>query len=206
MPEYIGGLSRVLNVDKVLNNNGDGVTPLGDFAGIGSFFERSERDITCHCDEHGYIIGLLCISPVPTYTQLLPKHFIKFDPLDYYNPMFKHIGYQPVTYKEAFPIEKYSSDGVNGLNETFGYQRAWYDYLGSTDEQHGLFRSNLRNYVISRLFGSAPYLSPAFQTLDSSDVNNVFADSADTDKFLGMVYFDMVVKRIIPRYGIPKLE
>lgn len=208
MPEYIGGVSRIVNMDKILNNNASGDKPLGDFAGLASMFSSAEKSptISCHCDEHGFIIGLVCIMPVPVYTQVLPKHFLKHHFLDYYNPKFANIGYQPVSYSEITPNEKYAAEGVDGLSDTFGYQRPWYDYLGSIDEAHGLFRGQLENYVLRRKFAQSPVLGHDFISMDNSSLNNVFASNEQTDKILGQIYLNITMKRRIPRFNVPRLE
>lgn len=94
----------------------------------------------------------------------------------------------------------------NKLNQTFGYQRPWYDYLASVDEVHGDFRTSLRDFVLSRVFATTPLLGKDFTTIRPDDLNHVFSVTTDTDKILGQVYFDVSAKRPIPMYGVPLLE
>lgn len=206
MPEFIGGFSEdvyVNQINQTTNMNGD---PLGSYAGQGGSFGSSKHSITHFCQEHGYIIGVISVSPVANYSQLLPKHFLKRELLDYFFPEFGHLGMQPILYNEVCPIESFNSNIP--LSDVFGYQRAWYDYLASTDEVHGLFRTSLRNFVVGRKFSGAPELGSDFLTIDHKEIDDIFAvtSSDSSHKFLGQIYFDCKIKRPIPEYGIPKLE
>lgn len=208
MPEFIGGSSQSFVVNQISQTVSSDDQVLGDYAGQTSCV-GSGNAITHYCDEHGYIIGILCISPVPNYSQLLPKHFLKTDKFDFFFPEFGHIGPQPIPLKEITPLQTYrqqKEDASVTLDDTFGYQRAWYEYLASTDEVHGLFRNQLRNFVMNRTFDSTPELGAEFTTIDPEQLNDVFAVQDTNHKFLGQVYFDVSAKRPIPLYGIPKLE
>lgn len=209
MPEFIGGISRPLQVNTITQTVETEIDPLGSFAGNGVAFGEG-IDITKYCDEHGFIIGILSVVPVPCYSQLLPKHFLKHNLLDYYFPEFANIGLQPITYCEVSPLQSYMQQqgqtNTHSVFDTFGYQRAWYDYLASTDEIHGLFRTSLRNFVMNRTFNGIPQLGKKFLQIDSEQLNQVFADTDDTDKILGVIDFKVEATRPIPKYGIPKLE
>lgn len=209
MPEFIGGDTAEVSINQINQSVGsregtfDDV--LGSYAGQASCFKRSDNAITTFCDEPCYIIGLLSVVPVANYSQLLPKMFTKRDVLDEFSPEFAHIGYQPVPYSEVCPTQAFKDSSIK-LTDPFGYQRAWYDYIASTDEVHGQFRTSLRNFLVNRVFGSRPVLSHSFLTVNNDDINDIFSVTADTDKILGQVYFDCQVKHPIPKFGIPKLE
>lgn len=206
MPEFIGGMSSDVFVNQINNTAQSDGNPLGAFAGQGSSIEKSNNTIHHYCQEHGYIIGILSLSPTANYSQLLPKHFTKREILDYYFPEFGHIGFQPIPYREVAPLSAYLAG--KSLDDTFGYQRAWYDYLASNDSVHGLFRTSLKNFVVQRIFNSYPELSPEFLTIDHKDLDDIFAvESSDVShKFFGEIFFDMKMKLPIPEYGTPKLE
>lgn len=205
MPEFIGGVSSPVfssQVNQTVETESD---PLGSYAGQLSLITSSNHSIKHYCDEHGFIIGILSIVPVPNYSQLLPKHFLKYNYLDYYFPEFAHIGMQPIDYREVCPIQQYGVD-PNGLNDTFGYQRPWYDYIASVDEVHGLFRTNLRNFVLNRQFDSKPLLNADFLQVDPEQLNDIFTVQDVEDKILGQIQFNVIAKRPIPKFGIPRLE
>lgn len=204
MPEFLGGCSQMVDIQQInQTSEGSDDSPLGSYAGQASVVGGSNNTIQHYCDEHGFIIGIISVVPVPCYSQLLPKHFTKMDTLDYYFPEFGHIGMQPIPYREVCPLQCIK-DG-HSLDNTFGYQRAWYDYLASTDEVHGDFRTTLRDFLLQRDFKNLPSLNSEFLTVDEEDLNNVFAVN-EGDHILGQVHFKVLAKRPIPRYGIPRLE
>lgn len=209
MPEFIGGSSRSVQIDQINQTSAStSDDPLGSYAGQASCVGGNDHDIEHYCDEHGFIIACLSIVPVPSYSQLMPKHYLKFNHLDYFFPEFGHIGYQPIKYNEVCPAQAYSL-GLD-VNNTYGYQRAWYDYLASTDEIHGQFRTTLQPFCLTRVFQSLPTISPDFLLIDQSQLNEVFTvteiDGAPVQPILGQIHFDITACRKIPRYGIPRIE
>lgn len=202
MPEFIGGTSQPVMVNQISQTVPTETSPLGDMAGQASSVGQGS-EITHYCDEHGFIIGILCVKPVANYSQLLPKYFNVTDTFDYYFPEFGHIGMQPITYAEVTPLQ---ANLEGKLNDVFGYQRAWYDLIAKTDEVHGLFRSDFRNFLINRTFDGTPELGKEFTVIDPNQVNDVFAYTENTDKILGQIYMEISKKTPIPLYGIPKLE
>lgn len=205
MPEFIGGISTVVDAQKVNNLNGDGSAPLGDYAGQLSCMGNQKHKVRCYCDEPGFIIGIVCVHPVPLYSQLLPKHFLKRSNLDYFFPEFGHIGLQPILQREVAPLQVSASNDAK-QTDVFGYQRAWYDYLSSVDEVHGLFRTQLRDYVLNRSFYGVPKLSPEFTVINPEHLNDIFTVQNISDKILGKIVFNVKAVRPIPKYGIPKID
>lgn len=208
MPEFLGGVSEYVNVSQI-NQTSESTSdsPLGSFAGQASAIGSSKHKIHRYFDEHGYVMCIISIVPVPCYSQLLPKHFTKFNTLDYYFPEFGHIGFQPIPYREVCPLQ-ITADSTSSvtLDDVFGYQRPWYDYLSSTDEVHGEFRTTLRDFVLYRLYRKLPSLNEDFLLVNNNQLNNVFSVNDTSDKILGQVHFKVHAKRPIPRFGIPKLE
>lgn len=211
MPEFLGGVSRDVSVQQINQmsaidpNSGAFDDVLGSFAGQAGVYGSTDAKIRVFCDEPSFIIGILTIVPTANYSQLLPRHFLDRDILDEYFPQFSNISMQPIRYNEVCPVQAFGSD-PKSLNTIFGYQRAWYQYLYSVDEVHGLFRTSLRNFLINRIFGEAPQLSPSFLEVDPEQCNDVFAVTETTDKILGQIYFKCTAKLPIPRAGIPQLK
>lgn len=210
MPEYIGGVSKDVSMNSIVQTvetqqSGAYAGSLGSMAGNANVIGSPGSSISCYCDEECYIIGILSVSPVPNYSQLLPKHWLHRDLLDSYYPEFDNIGFQPITYKEVCPIQAYN-DNPKSLVDTFGYQRAWYDYVSKVDEVHGLFRTNMRNFLINRTFNVKPELSESFLLIDPDQVNDVFSVTESTDKIFGQVWFQTSVQLPISRTSLPKLE
>lgn len=213
MPEFIGSVVQRIDVSQINQNAPSGSDPLGSYAGQLSAVGGGSR-MTKYCDEDGLIIGIISIVPVPAYSQLLPKHFTKInDPLEYFDPSFRNLGMQAIPYREVCPLQAANS-GVP-LDSTFGYNRAWYDYLQSQDEIHGQFRTTLNNYVLARVFNTLPSLNEDFLTVDPDSLNDVFSISEVTldngakvvlDSILGQLHFNVSCERQIPRYALPSLD
>ncbi len=217
MPEFLGGISRPVEIMTVTQTvDGGSDSPLGAYAGNGGVFAAGEHSINKYFDEHGFVMAILSVQPVPTYNQLLPKMYLHKETLDYMFPEFTHLGLQPVCYDEVCPLQTLmvnpaQSPGTSGnelplLTDVFGYQRPNYDLVGSVDESHGLMRTSLRNFLMNREFGERPELSPDFVMCDPAQINDVFAYQGDSDKILGQVAFEISAKRPIPRIAIPRLE
>ena len=214
MPEFIGGISRELSMRTVeqtvdqqgASSQGQYAEALGSKTGIAGVYGSTSNNIEVFCDEESYIIGLLTVTPVPIYTQILPKDFLYNGLLDHYQPEFDRIGFQPITYKEVCPLNLGVTDTVNKANQTFGYQRPWYEYVAKYDSAHGLFRTNMKNFVMSRVFRGLPQLGQQFLLVDSDTVNQVFSVTEYTDKIFGYVKFNATARLPISRVAIPRLD
>lgn len=208
MPEFIGGVSIDIMPQTISQTSADAESnPLGSYAGQLYGSGSSKNSISQYFDEHGFLMAILSVVPVPNYSQLLPKHFLKtIDSLDYFSPEFGHVGLQAILNQEVSPLQCTDSQLIG----TFGYQRAWYDYLQSVDEVHGQFRTTLRDFVMNRVFNNLPVLGPSFTVIDPKQLNDVFTvrevEGEPIDPILGQIYFDIKAKRPIPRYGVPRLE
>ena len=128
MPEFIGGISQDINSSAVVNQAASENYKLGEFAGTLTAFGNGKNKVRKYCDEPGFIVAILSISPIPTYSQLLPKMFLKHHRLDYYFPEFGHIGLQSIPLKEVAPLQVHKL-APDRKDETFGYQRSFYDYV-----------------------------------------------------------------------------
>lgn len=214
MPEFIGGISRELSMRTVeqtvdqqgVDSQGQYAEALGSKTGIAGVYGNTSNNIEVFCDEESYIIGLLTVTPVPIYTQLLPKDFTYNGLLDHYQPEFDRIGFQPITYKELCPLNSDNSVFPGFIEKTFGYQRPWYEYVAKYDSAHGLFRTDMRNFIMHRTFSGLPQLGQQFLLVDPSTVNQVFSVTEYTDKIFGYVKFNATARLPISRVAIPRLD
>lgn len=213
MPEFIGGISRELSMRTVeqtvdqqnASSQGQYAEALGSKTGIAGVYGNTSNNIEVFCDEESYIIGLLTVTPVPIYTQLLPKDFVYNGLLDHYQPEFDRIGFQPITYKELCPLN-FDTSNMEEMNKTFGYQRPWYEYVAKYDNAHGLFRTDMKNFVMHRTFSGLPQLGQQFLLVDPDAVNQVFSVTEYSDKIFGYVKFNATARLPISRVAIPRLD
>lgn len=209
IPQYIGGYSGYLNVGRNTNMADSPSAGLGDFNGQLFGSVSSGRKIKCYCPEHGFIIGIVSITPIPIYPQAIPKVLIKHHPFDYFLPEFGKIGFVPMHYSEVMPLQTGTGED---LDDVFGYQRAWYDYMQSYDTVHGDFRTTLRDFYVGRYFAQRPELAEDFTTVNPEHLNNVFVTNNIADrynsaaKFLLNVAHHVISVSPIPRIGTPSLE
>jgi hypothetical protein len=213
MPEFIGGISRELSMRTVeqtvdqqdSSSQGQYAEALGSKTGIAGVYGNTSNNIEVFCDEESYIIGLLTVTPVPIYTQLLPKDFVYNGLLDHYQPEFDRIGFQPITYKELCPLN-FDISNMEEMNKTFGYQRPWYEYVAKYDNAHGLFRTDMKNFIMHRTFSGLPQLGQQFLLVDPDAVNQVFSVTEYSDKIFGYVKFNATARLPISRVAIPRLD
>lgn len=207
--EYITGIKSPIIVSEVLNTAG-GELPQANMAGHAIGIGNSYRD-KYFCEEHGWIIGVLSVTPKPAYTSGIPRHFVKrFDSLDYYWYEFANIGEQ-----EILNVELNCALNVgNPPDGTFGYIPRYSEYKFKNDMITGDFadrntanQGSLRTWVMQRHFGTD---SGGVATLNSNfiygDIKNVASAPFAIDETPIMVQQvnKVHVSRLMPVYGTPK--
>nr|WEW54477.1 MAG: major capsid protein [Microvirus Sku13] len=210
MPEFLGGVSQDLNVTRIISSSdtlsADGGKPLGAIAGNADMIGKQNHTITKYCDEAGFIMGVLCITPVPVYTQVLPPYFSRYTYLDYFTPEFANIGMTPILKSDLSPLQAFTEDPTK-INDVFGYQQPWASYKRNLDTAHGLFRTELRNMLLNRTFDSVPKLGKEFIEIRPRGLNDIFASTLENeDKFYGQLYFDISVKSPVPFISNPRID
>lgn len=209
IPQYIGGFSGPLTSVRNENMTASEFANLGDFNGSLFGNLQLQHPINIHCPEHGFIIGLMTITPVPAYPQSLDMALSKTSPFDFFLPEFGKIGHVPVHYSTVMPLQNGDSQSPD---DVFGYQRAWFDYMQRLDEVHGDFRTSLRQFTLARFFAERPELSEDFTTVHPEELNQVFITENIADKygsnskFLCRINHGVTALRPIPLIGTPSLE
>lgn len=199
-PRYVGGCTRRVNINKIVNTAQSEGNPLGDYAGTAVVNGSCER-LKIFCAERSYIIGIMWLSVTPTYPQMCPSHFFKSSIFDYVNPLFNNISPQPIPTKWLAPLQL----GDEELEDVFGYGRPYADYVSRQDEVHGDFRGNMSDFLLQRLFMDKPRLNRSFLNIRSSDISKVFSETSDNDKILGQVAFSIRAKLPLPYVSVPQI-
>ena len=198
-PQFLGGGRMPISVSEVLQTSStDETSPQANMAGHG-ISAGINNGFKHYFEEHGYIIGIMSITPRTGYQQGVPRDFTKFDNMDFYFPEFAHLSEQEVKNQELF----LSSDSVyNG--GTFGYAPRYSEYKYHQSEAHGDFRGNLSFWHLNRIFEDKPNLNTTF--VECKPSNRVFATSGiEDDKFWVQMYQDVKALRLMPKYGTPML-
>lgn len=202
--EIIGKARQNMTISEVLataqTDTDSGPIPVGQMAGHGISVGGSQT-MRYHCEEHGYVLGLISVLPDTAYQQGISKMFFKDDRLDYAWPDFANLGEQPVLNREIFAIDAsvpYDKEGV------FGYMPIYSEYRYIPSGVAGDFRDNLSFWTLGRIFDPAapPQLNAEFITADPS--TRIFAVEDDgSDTILAQVFNAHSVVRKLPRFAVP---
>ena len=198
-PQFLGGGRMPISVSEVLQTSStDETSPQANMAGHG-ISAGINNGFKHYFEEHGYIIGIMSITPRSGYQQGVPRDFTKFDNMDFYFPEFAHLSEQEIKNQELFVTND------NSYNEgTFGYTPRYAEYKYHQSEAHGDFRGNLSFWHLNRIFEDRPNLNTTFVECNPS--NRVFATSeTEDDKFWVQMYQDVKALRLMPKYGTPML-
>lgn len=199
-PEYIGGSKQPVTISEVLNTTGTSERPQGDMAGHGVSVGSSGK-IKYFCREHGYIVGLMSVMPVPAYQQGIPRHFSRFDRFDYYWQDFAHIGEEEILNKELA-----ATGDIERNNETFGYTPRYASYKFMDSTVHGDFRTSLNFWHMGRIFDldEPPVLNNQFIRMKQEEVNRIFAvTDTDVNHLWCHIFHNVKARRPMPKFGVP---
>lgn len=200
-PQFLGGGRSPIVISDILQTSQSTETsaqasPSGHGVGV-----QRVNNIHYHCEEHGFIIGIMSVMPKASYFQGMPRQFTFRDPLEFYNPYFAHLGEQEIHTGEIY--HDYQNEDSN--NALFGYTPRYAEMKTRMDEIHGDFRTSLEFWHMARHFENAPALNEDFLH-NFSSVDRVFNVVNDqVDKFWVQVENFVIAKRLMPKYGTPRL-
>lgn len=156
-PQFLGGGRMPISVSEVLQTSStDETSPQANMAGHG-ISAGINNGFKHYFEEHGYIIGIMSITPRSGYQQGVPRDFTKFDNMDFYFPEFAHLSEQEIKNQELFVSEDAAYN-----NGTFGYTPRYAEYKYHPSEAHGDFRGNLSFWHLNRIFEDKPNLNTTF--------------------------------------------
>nr|DAJ89996.1 MAG TPA: Major capsid protein [Microviridae sp.] len=204
IPEYLGGGRYHVNMNQIIQTSGQQSatdTPIGE-TGAMSVTPINESSFTKSFEEHGYVIGVLCVRHNRSYQQGLERFWNRYDRLDYYVPQFANIGEQPVKKKEIMLTGTATDD------ETFGYQEAWADYRMKPNRVSGKMRSNAKGTLDFWHYGdnyeTVPKLSQGWMEEGKSEIARTLIVQ-DEPQFFGAIRVANKTTRCMPLYSVPGL-
>lgn len=205
VPEYLGGGRYHVNINQIVQTSGqqtENDTPLGE-TGAMSVTPISESSFTKSFEEHGFVLGVMCVRHNHSYQQGLEKFWSRSDRLDYYFPQFANIGEQPVKKKEIMLT------GTKTDEETFGYQEAWADYRMKPNRVSGKMRSNAEGTLdfwhYADNYDTAPTLSQEWMNEGKTEIARTLIVQ-DEPQFFGAIRVMNKTTRCMPLYSVPGLE
>lgn len=205
IPEYLGGGRYHVNMNQIIQTSGQQGTedtPIGETGAI-SVTPVNESSFTKSFEEHGFVIGVLCVRHNHSYQQGLERFWSRKDRLDYYVPQFANLGEQPVKKKEIMLTGNASDE------ETFGYQEAWADYRMKPNRVSGLMRSNadksLDFWHYADYYSNVPTLSQSWMAEEKSEIARTLIVQNEP-QFFGAIRVANETTRCMPLYSVPGLN
>lgn len=205
IPEYLGGGRYHVNMNQIVQTSGqqnNTDTPIGE-TGAMSVTPVNESSFTKSFEEHGFVIGVMCVRHNHSYQQGLERFWSRKDRLDYYVPQFANLGEQPVKKKEIMLT------GTETDEETFGYQEAWADYRMKPNRVSGLMRSNatgtLDFWHYADNYTKVPTLSQGWMAEGKTEIARTLIVQ-DEPQFFGAIRVANKTTRCMPLYSVPGLN
>lgn len=205
VPEYLGGGRYHVNINQIVQTSGQQTetdTPIGE-TGAMSVTPINESSFTKSFEEHGFVIGVMCVRHNHSYQQGLERFWSRSDRLDYYFPQFANIGEQPVKKKEIVLT------GTSTDEETFGYQEAWADYRMKPNRVSGKMRSNAEGTLdfwhYADNYNKVPTLSQEWMNEGKNEIARTLIVQNEP-QFFGAIRVMNNTTRCMPLYSIPGLE
>lgn len=197
LPEYLGGFSAPVQFSEVLQTSSDADrSGVGDMYGHGIGATKGRR-IRRFIPEHGYIMSLLTVRPIPVYSQGLERLWSKENRFDFWQKEYEHIGQQEVKSSEVYADGDTAKDG-----ETFGYQNRYDEYRRGVNIITGEFRTNQDYWTMARIFASRPTLNGDFVSCMPTD--RIFqVNEQNSDQCYAMVKNNIIAKRLVSKNGNP---
>lgn len=197
-PEYIGGAKQRVVISEVLSTAESTGVPVGMMAGH-AISVGGSAPFKWRAEEHGIIMGLMCVAPETAYHQGLHRKFTRFDRYDYFWPQLENIGEQAVLNQELY------SEGTKAtLEEVFGYTPRYSEYKYENSRVHGAMKTSLDHWTMARKFAAKPELNSDFITCDPT--KRIFAvTDPEVDSIYGQIYFNIFATRKMQVFGKPSI-
>lgn len=209
--EYLGGVSGVLDINEVVNNNLTGDAD-ANLAGKGTGAVSGHIKYTAR--EHGILMCIYHNEPLLDYGgALLDKQVQEVTPSDLPIPEYDSIGMDSLYLHQLISDYNFNNDYI------LGYVPRYAHYKTKVDKIMGAFNGSLSSWVspmnkdyVKQLLGatsssSTPAMKLGFFHVNPSLLNPIFGVDADlspnTDQFLHNVFFDIKAARNLDRNGLP---
>lgn len=195
-PVFIGGITQYIEFDEVISKSATETTygsqPLGDIAAIGRGGKPlNNGHIHYQCEEPGYIMGLMAITPMIDYSQGNDFDLNLQTIDDLHKPALDGIGYQDLIQEQMVGITSKYEAGANisnmkhlAANKTV----AWIDYMTNYNRTFGDFAAGeaLDFMVLNRRYevDSNNTIEDLTTYIDPQKYIEIFADtSIDSQNF-----------------------
>ncbi len=194
-PVFIGGMTQYIEFDEVISKSATetayGNQPLGDIAAIGRGGKPTNSGhVHYQCEEPGYIMGLMAITPLIDYSQGNDFDLNLQTIDDLHKPALDGIGYQDLVQEQMVGETSVYSNGatINNLNHLSANKTlAWIDYMTNYNRTFGDFAAGeaLDFMVLNRRYDVKNSMIKDLTTyIDPQKYIEIFADtSIDSQNF-----------------------
>ncbi len=146
-PVFIGGMTQYIEFDEVISKSATETTygsqPLGDIAAIGRGGKPlNSGHVHYQCEEPGYIMGLMAITPMVDYSQGNDFDLNLQTIDDLHKPALDGIGYQDLIQEQmAGETSTYNGDPAISkmIHKAANKTVAWIDYMTNYNRTFGDF-------------------------------------------------------------------
>lgn len=146
-PVFIGGMTQYIEFDEVISKSATETTygsqPLGDIAAIGRGGKPlNSGHVHYQCEEPGYIMGLMAITPMVDYSQGNDFDLNLQTIDDLHKPALDGIGYQDLIQEQMVGITSTYNGNPNISNmihKAANKTVAWIDYMTNYNRTFGDF-------------------------------------------------------------------
>jgi len=195
-PVFIGGMTQYIEFDEVISKSATetayGSQPLGDIAAIGRGGKPlNNGHIHYQCEEPGYIMGLMAITPMIDYSQGNDFDLNLQTIDDLHKPALDGIGYQDLIQEQMVGETSIYKNGaaISNMEHLAANKTvAWIDYMTNYNRTFGDFAAGeaLDFMVLNRRYevGSDDTIKDLTTYIDPQKYIEVFADtSIDSQNF-----------------------
>ena len=129
--------------------------------------------------EHGLLITIMHIMPRSQYHTFVPNYLLRMNRNDIPNPLFQHVGDQPVLRKQIFP---------NSANpdEYFGFVPKYSELTSIPSTLHGHMKDTFLHWTMARYYKDEPVLSAKWRYETPSNRSFSVPDEAQTVVQIGV--------------------
>ena len=146
-PVFIGGMTQYIEFDEVISKSATETTygsqPLGDIAAIGRGGKpMNSGHVHYQCEEPGYIMGLMAITPMIDYSQGNDFDLNLQTIDDLHKPALDGIGYQDLIQEQMVgETSTYNGSGniSTMIHRAANKTVAWIDYMTNYNRTYGDF-------------------------------------------------------------------
>lgn len=214
-PHYLGGMMQMLKFQEIVST-ADSNSPLGSLAGRGRLSDnRKGGKIIAKIDEPSYLIGIVSLTPIITYSQGNQWDVNLKTMDDFHKPSLDQIGFQDLITDQLAFWDTITDDAANVDFYSAGKQPAWINYMTAVNVSKGNFaiENNQMWMTLNRRYepsidapNNAYQIKDLTTYIDPVKFNYIFAEGRrDSMNFWTQIALNITARRKMSAKQIPNL-